>query len=83
MTAMQIADLLMVAVAGTLVALCRDTVRQVMLLSAFGLLMALLFFTLQAPDVGLSQIVIGAIALPVLLLLAIAKVRHDQPEKKG
>lgn len=81
MTAVQMAALLMVAVAGTLVALCRDTVRQVMLLSAFGLLLAVLFFTLQAPDVGLSQIVVGSIALPVLLLLAVAKVRHDEPEK--
>ena len=38
--------------------------------------LGLLFFTFQAPDVALSNIVIGAVALPTMLMLAIAKTRR-------
>jgi energy-converting hydrogenase B subunit D len=45
----------------------------------FGLAMSALFLSVQAPDVALSQIAIGAIVVPVLVLLAMAKIReHDQ-----
>jgi uncharacterized MnhB-related membrane protein len=37
-----------------------------------------LFFVFQAPDVTLSELAVGAIALPLILLLAIAKVRKPQ-----
>ena len=43
-----------------------------------GLLLALLFFALQAPDVALSEIVVGSVALPAMLFLAIAKVREQE-----
>jgi uncharacterized MnhB-related membrane protein len=36
-----------------------------------------MFFIFQAPDVALSQIVIGAVALPLMVLLALAKVRRN------
>jgi uncharacterized MnhB-related membrane protein len=36
-----------------------------------------MFFAFQTPDVALSNIVIGAAALPALILLAIAKTRQD------
>jgi uncharacterized MnhB-related membrane protein len=44
-------------------------------LSGYGLLLAVLFLVFQAPDVTLSELSVGAIALPVLVLLALAKVR--------
>jgi len=72
---LQIAILVMVAVAGTAVVLTRDPTCQVIGLSFFGLLLALMFFIFQAPDVALSQIVIGAVALPLMFLLTLAKVR--------
>ena len=75
MLVLQIAILLMVAVAGTAVVLTRDPTCQVIGLSFFGLLLALMFFIFQAPDVALSQIVVGAVALPLMFLLSLAKVR--------
>jgi uncharacterized MnhB-related membrane protein len=43
--------------------------------SLFGILLGILFFAVQAPDVALSEIVVGAVALPLMILLALAKVR--------
>jgi energy-converting hydrogenase B subunit D len=48
----------------------------VIALSAYGLLLALTFFAFQAPDVSLSELTVGAVVLPTLLLLALAKVRE-------
>jgi uncharacterized MnhB-related membrane protein len=48
-----------------------------MALSAVGTFLTLLFVVLGAPDDALSEVVVGAIALPVLFLTAIAKVRAD------
>ena len=53
----------------------RERTRLVLVLSGYGLLLAILFFTFQAPDVALSELTVGAVALPLILLLAIAKVR--------
>jgi uncharacterized MnhB-related membrane protein len=84
MTAVQAVLLVLVAVAGTFVALAREPLRQTILTGIFGLTMALLFFALQAPDVALSQIVVGGVALPAMVLLALAEVRarerrdHDE-----
>ncbi len=72
---LQIAILLMVAVTGTAVVLTREPTSQTIGLSFFGLLLALMFFIFQAPDVALSQIVVGAVALPLIFLLTLAKVR--------
>jgi uncharacterized MnhB-related membrane protein len=72
---MQIAILLMVALAGTGVVLTRDPASQTVGLSFYGILLALMFFLYQAPDVALSQIVIGAVALPLMIMLTLAKVR--------
>jgi uncharacterized MnhB-related membrane protein len=35
-----------------------------------------MFFVFQAPDVALSQITIGAVMLPLLILLALTKMRR-------
>jgi uncharacterized MnhB-related membrane protein len=76
MDALQVTVLVLVAAGATAVALIRVTVRQVVALSAYGLLLAILFFVFQAPDVTLSALTVGAIALPLLFLLALAKVRE-------
>ena len=75
MTVVQAVALALVAAGGTAVVLVRDPLRQAVVASFYGLLLALLFFVLQAPDVALSQIVVGTVALPLMILLAIAKVR--------
>jgi uncharacterized MnhB-related membrane protein len=72
--------LLLTAVAGTAVVVTREPAHQAIVLSVFGLVLAILFVVLQAPDVGLSQLVVGAAVLPLMVLLALAKVR-DQEHK--
>ncbi len=48
-----------------------------MAMSAVGTFLSLLFVVLGAPDDAHSEVVVGAIALPVLFLTAIGKVRAD------
>jgi uncharacterized MnhB-related membrane protein len=45
--------------------------------------MTLMFFIFQAPDVALSQIVIGAVALPLMILLALTKIRRHEEEEQA
>ena len=81
MTAVQAVLLVLVGVAGGLVALARDPLPQAILAGSFGLTLALLFFALQAPDVALSQLVVGGVALPAMVLLALSEVRaHDEKD---
>jgi energy-converting hydrogenase B subunit D len=77
MDAVQIVLLVLVAVLATMVVLTRAPVRQVIVLSSYGLVLALLFLAVQAPDVTLSELTVGAVILPVLLMLALAKVRDQ------
>ena len=70
--------LVWVAAAGTAVVMARDPRRQAFTAGFFGLALAFLYLSLQAGDVALSQIVVGAIALPLIVLLSLAKVGKDQ-----
>jgi uncharacterized MnhB-related membrane protein len=82
-TAIQVIALLLVAIAGPAVVLTRDPLRQVPVNGIFGLLLALLFFVFQAPDVALSEIVVGSIAVPAMVLLAIGRVRRREQADRG
>jgi energy-converting hydrogenase B subunit D len=75
--ALQVAALLLVAVGGTAVVATRDPLRQAMVASLYGLILGILFFVFQAPDVALSQTVVGAVALPLMILLALAKMKDE------
>ncbi|MFI6932188.1 hydrogenase subunit MbhD domain-containing protein [Streptomyces sp. NPDC050287] len=68
--------LLLVAVAATTAVLVRDPVRQALVLAVLGVVLAVLFTVLQAPDVGLSQLAVGSAITPLLLLLTVRKVRR-------
>lgn len=78
MDALQVTVLVLVAAGATAVVLVRDLPRQVIVLSGYGLLLALLFLVFQAPDVTLSELTIGAVALPMILLLALAKIKRRE-----
>ncbi|MGI4756159.1 MAG: Na(+)/H(+) antiporter subunit B [Janthinobacterium lividum] len=67
--------LLLVAIAGWGVVHTRDVTEQIVALGFFGIVMALTFFYFQAPDVALSQIVVGAVALPLMVMLAISRMK--------
>jgi energy-converting hydrogenase B subunit D len=78
MDTLQVVVLVLVAAGAVLVVRTRDRVRLVIALSVYGMLLAILFFVFQAPDVTLSELAVGAIALPLILLLAISKVRKPE-----
>jgi energy-converting hydrogenase B subunit D len=78
MDALQITILVLVAVGATVVVLIRERVRQVLALSVYGVLLAVLFLAFQAPDVTLSELTVGAVALPIILLLTLAKIRKRE-----
>ena len=66
------------AACATCVVLARDPLRQAMVTSIYGLVLGILFFLFQAPDVAMSQTVVGAVALPMMILLALAKIRGGE-----
>jgi energy-converting hydrogenase B subunit D len=76
MTAVIAITLTLVGVAGAAVVLTERPDRQAVTLSAFGLTMAVLFMSLQAPDVALSQIGVGTAIVPLMVMLAVRKVRQ-------
>ena len=78
MNTLQVVVLVLVAAGAAVVVRTRTRVRQVLALSVYGMLLAILFFVFQAPDVTLSELTVGAIVLPIILLLAIAKVRKRE-----
>ena len=86
MTALQAAALIVVVVAGTALVFVPDPLRQALMLSIFGLALTLLFFVFQAPDVALSELVVGGVGMPVIILAALRKIakhaamREDEEE---
>jgi energy-converting hydrogenase B subunit D len=78
MDVLQVTVLVLVAAGATAVALTRVPVRQAIVLSVYGILLAILFLVFQAPDVTLSELTVGAVALPIMLLLTLAKVSGRQ-----
>jgi energy-converting hydrogenase B subunit D len=78
MDALQVTLLVLIAAGATTVVVIREPVRQVIALSAYGVLLAVLFLAFQAPDVTLSELTVGSVVLPMLLLLTLAKVRRRE-----
>jgi uncharacterized MnhB-related membrane protein len=77
MTVLQWTILLLIAAVAPGIVLSRRPKEQVVTLSFYGLLFALLFFIFQAPDVALSQIAVGAVMLPLMIMLALTKMRRQ------
>jgi energy-converting hydrogenase B subunit D len=80
-TALQVIALVLVAVGAGAVVMTGEPLRQAMVLSIYGIALTLLFFTFQAPDVALSEIVVTGIGLPLIILAALRKIR--QHERRG
>jgi energy-converting hydrogenase B subunit D len=78
MMILQIGILLIVATAGTGVVLTRTPESQIVGVSFFGLTLSILFMIFRAPDVALSQIVIGTVGLPLMVLLALACLKKNR-----
>ena len=71
--------LLLAAAGGTGIALSRAPRRQVLAMSANGVVLSLLFLALQAPDVALAELAVGGAALPLLFLVVLASIRIEPP----
>ncbi len=65
---------LLAAIAGTVVVVTRDHTRQAFSLGVFGTILAVLFFALQAPDVALSQLAVGTVATPFMILVTVTRI---------
>lgn len=75
--------LLLIAICALGVVMTRAVTSQVLALSFYGLLIAVMFLVFQAPDVALSQITIGAVALPLMVMLALAKMKHRGARRRN
>lgn len=83
MSVVQAAALVLVAFAGTAVALARQPLRQTLLLGIYGLALTVMFFSFQAPDVALSEIVVSTVALPLIILAALRKIsEHERRQER-
>jgi uncharacterized MnhB-related membrane protein len=78
MDVLQAVLLVLVAAGATAVVLTRSPLRQVIVLSAYGLVLALLFLAFQTPDVSLSELAVGSVLLPALLLLTLGRIRRRE-----
>ena len=78
----QAVTLVGLAIVGMLVVLTRDPLRQALVLGVYGMVMVLVFFALQAPDVSLSAIVVTTLGLPPMVLLALRKIREYEREEE-
>ena len=70
--------LALIAVSALALVRTDDPTSLVISVSFYGLLLALMFFLFRAPDVALAQITVGAIALPLMVMLAITRMKHRE-----
>jgi uncharacterized MnhB-related membrane protein len=82
MNALLVVELTLLGASGLITVLIREPARQVLSVGVFGLLLGLVFFTVQAPDVALSEIVVGSVAIPAMLFLAMAKIGAQEAEAR-
>ncbi len=71
--------LVLAALVGTATVLVRDPLRQALIASLYGLVLTILFFTFQAPDVAFSELVVGSAAIPLMILITVYKTREKSP----
>jgi energy-converting hydrogenase B subunit D len=75
MTALQAVALALPALGAPALVLTRDPLKMVLVSGVYGWTLLLLFVVLGAPDVALSMLVVSSVAYPLILLVAIARVR--------
>jgi uncharacterized MnhB-related membrane protein len=72
---LQAAVIGLVALFALVVILTHDLVRLAMVTSLYSLTLVVLFLIFQAPDVALSMLVVGAVAFPLVIVVAIVMQR--------
>lgn len=82
MTVLQAIALGLPALGAPALVLTRDPLKMVLVNGVYGWTLVLLFVVLQAPDVALSMLVVGTVALPVVILSAIVRIRDEERGRK-
>jgi energy-converting hydrogenase B subunit D len=72
---LQAVALALVALGAPAVVLSRDPLKMIVVNGLYGLTLVLMFVIFGAPDVALSMLVVGTVAYPLVVLVAIARVR--------
>ena len=80
---LQAVALTLVALGAPAVVLSRDPLKMIVVNGVYGLTLVLVFVIYGAPDVGLSMLVVGTVAYPLVVLVAIARVRSRRGEEEG
>jgi energy-converting hydrogenase B subunit D len=75
MTVLQVLAFALPVLGAPTLVLTRDPLRMVLVSGMYGWTLLLLFVVLGAPDVALSMLVVSSVAYPLILLVAIARVR--------
>ena len=70
--------LTLVGLSGAAVVFTAQPARQAVTLSAFGLILSVLFLLLQAPDVALAQVGVGAAVVPLMVMLSLRRTGRDR-----
>jgi uncharacterized MnhB-related membrane protein len=80
MIPLQVVAIALVGLGALAVVSARDPLRQSLVLGLYGLALVVLFVVFQAPDVALSELAVSSVALPFILLTALAKMRGRRRE---
>ncbi|MFN2460530.1 MAG: Na(+)/H(+) antiporter subunit B [Candidatus Velthaea sp.] len=78
MAVLQAIALILTAAGATVVVLVREPKRQVFLYMMYGLMLTILFALLQAPDVALSELAVGSVAIPFAILATLVRMEHGR-----
>jgi uncharacterized MnhB-related membrane protein len=76
-TGVEVVAFTAVLVMGLATVFSRDPLRQVVVNGVFSLMLVVLFLVLQAPDVALSELVVGTVAFPFVILATTVRVRES------
>jgi uncharacterized MnhB-related membrane protein len=70
-------------ISAALVVWVRGVINAVVASAVTGTFLTLIFFLLEAPDVALSEAAVGAVAVPLVVLISLAKIRGllDDPKE--
>lgn len=76
MTPLLVAAMLLTCVGAAAVVLVRSPRRQAIVLGIYGLILSVLFVLLGAPDVAMSQLGVGSVLVPLMVLLSLRTTAH-------
>ncbi|MBD5633478.1 MAG: DUF4040 domain-containing protein [Candidatus Eremiobacteraeota bacterium] len=71
---LQILAYALVLIAACGVVFSPDARKGIFVYSFYGLTLSLLFLVLQAPDVALSEIIVGSTAVPLVVMVVLSRM---------